>query len=976
MKKEFTAKSDSLKIRNRDEGSTVEERLQVLAIDLATNYCTVSFGEEEKKNVKITDIFDDSKLKDPHISELFDNVFIKEEKHLSSTKEKYLSDIIQHRNILIIGAGATYESFSCIPLGAQVIKMFEEKYAGKISAFPSVKEKYDNYKKELLLQKKELDFENILSLYSELILTPEELRNEISDLFDFKHPPSLFYEIVAHLFKHSFIDVIINFNFDELLDKAIEEELGKDNYYHILSDGDCVPIEDMMIDGRLKIPIYIKPHGTVSHKSTLRFTKRHYLDVPENIRLLLIKLISGERGEIIGKKKEQVNKIEQINLISVGFNMDSLEFGDIINEYLPRQSKIYHFCWNERDERDNYFIEKVYKRFYGRAFQYHIRHCNKGWTDEELHNHIYSRIAVERFKDSDNKLTTPFSEAFSFLWRSVYYLFKKDLTPRSIARHEIISYLFYDISFAAYTSNDLAAAARQRLSDTYDKSISYFLDRAIVEIAIAINRNNGIIEISEILGGRAGLYYKRYRDLYFRLHKTDKDALSINDLICQFIGLKWKNEIDNTFSTNIFHLDLRVFDKIKKRDRILKAILSKKKYDKSKLDDRLRAWIKKDLVTNNEGMAKIVTNDATLDRILEKFASLVHASDDFNENNPVSILVLYRLFKAAHISHTFISNFQTNHNKLVFNGNTYDLEKNKNSEQVFMIDELARLFIKSSRKHYYSIRPRYHDPKNYLSESFSKSKLLNTNLAVEYVFRNMFLNGDWDIALIISETGSILDFLKDVEVKKKKCLLKRKIIVLNSFDAVKQLHYKLKGIRQINEEQNDKYNNLILGTPVKQKGVSHTFSLPSIQHNHHMMLFIKRVAKGTSIDERTQPVYKVKDSLTGYLEPLFTMSDSMYIYRQGFSNNLNPLVIGMKSYVNMDEQIVSLQHDFRKLLRIFSTTLYRALAFEGIQNISDLNINLNQYQKWFKEEEVEKINIFLRYLYHTDSANFTIEKTI
>lgn len=282
------------------EGGTIRDNLKLLAIELMTNHCTASFGEEEKKKVRLDELFD-PKAKD----HLYEDLVKNSTRKVGDNSDIYLSDVIQHRNILIIGAGATYDAYKAIPLGAQVIDKFEKTYKANIEAFPALKEKFDNHIRELKLQGREPDFENMLSLYSELIFTHSQLRSEISGLFKFRYCPSLFYELVAHMFKHSFIDVIINFNFDEMLDQVIEEELGADNYYHILSDGDCVPIEDMMLDGRLKVPIYIKPHGSVSHRSTLRFTKRHYLDVPEQIQELLVKLISGERGDVSGKKRRK-----------------------------------------------------------------------------------------------------------------------------------------------------------------------------------------------------------------------------------------------------------------------------------------------------------------------------------------------------------------------------------------------------------------------------------------------------------------------------------------------------------------------------------------------------------------------------------------------------------------------------------------------------------------------------------------------
>ncbi len=136
----------------------LEKEIEFLSMDLATNYCTVSFGENEKKKVPLTGIFTEDTL---HMDTM--PLFLKDGLTRNragqdiSGKEMHLSDLLQHRNILIIGAGATYDSYKCIPIGREVIERFEEKYKSKIDAFPAVKERYKNYLKELELQNRQPD---------------------------------------------------------------------------------------------------------------------------------------------------------------------------------------------------------------------------------------------------------------------------------------------------------------------------------------------------------------------------------------------------------------------------------------------------------------------------------------------------------------------------------------------------------------------------------------------------------------------------------------------------------------------------------------------------------------------------------------------------------------------------------------------------------------------------------------------------
>jgi hypothetical protein len=976
----FKAISNNIKqtIPNQDE--SIRAKLDDLAIELATNYCTVSFGEQEKGNVNIDEVFDDRKELYHKICQTLYKKVQLEDSNANSEKSSYpISDLVQHRNILIIGAGATYDSYKCIPIGSQVIDRLDEKYKENIiEVFPALKEKFFAHLKELDLQKREPDFENMLSLYSELILTPKSLLNELSQLFHFKFAPNLFYEIVAHLFKHSFIDVIVNFNFDELLDRTIEEELGKENYHHILSDGDCVSIEEIMVDGRLKVPIYIKPHGTMSHKSSLRFTKRHYLDVPEQIKELLEKLISGERGEVPGMKEQEVEKIQKINIISAGFNMESLEIGDILNECLPKQSKIFHVCFDDKDKRDPNFINRLFPKFYERAFEFYVTDMKNQLTQTELHNKIYSRIPVKYFNKTsiDNKLTSPFSEIFSYVWRSAYYLFREDLRPRSIARHEIVSYLFYDPQFSEHSYKDKSEDQRQALRDLYEESVDYFLDRTIVEIAITINRNNGIVDISQLLNDRAGFYYKKYRETYFKLKRTHNKAKSIYDLINLFLSVQKRKNPDTTYSKNIFELELKTFEQLKIDEVIAKIDTHPEDAIKQIKSKNLIRWIHQFLTKLEPGQQKIEIDPAPLIAILRKFKSLLFS----NNPNKVATIVLYRLFLAESLSERFIKNFILNYNKQVFNGNLYERDTD-NNESINMLEEIVRLFLKSGKKHYYSIRPKFNSPQNYLTQSFSSSKILHTNLSVEYAYRQLLIYKDWDIALMITETGSIFNFLEN-NTEYQKSLRGKKIIVLNSYDAIKKLHdHSPSSVSEINDLQNGIYASYLKNLSNQNTNdIVYTFSLPAIQHNHHMFLFIKKVSDESEHSKKNNganfPCYQVKDPNNNSKEIVFEMVGGMYIYRQGFSNNLNPILIGITPFDNLPINTSSVTNDFKRLMRIFSTTFCRALAFEGVKHIHGLDIDFERYQKWQQEEEVSNIGKLLTYLDKTNDAKFIVKKTI
>lgn len=81
-------------------------------------------------------------------------------------------------------------------------------------------------------------------------------------------PPLAVYELIAHLVKHGVVHHIVTFNFDELLDAALDNELGSEGYRRIYSGFEALEIHDP------PKPTLVKIHGTVSAPETMRFSYR------------------------------------------------------------------------------------------------------------------------------------------------------------------------------------------------------------------------------------------------------------------------------------------------------------------------------------------------------------------------------------------------------------------------------------------------------------------------------------------------------------------------------------------------------------------------------------------------------------------------------------------------------------------------------------------------------------------------------
>src|SRR5690606_30769120 len=88
--------------------------------------------------------------------------------------------------------------------------------------------------------------------------------------------------------------------------------------------------------------------------------KKHYLNTPTEIQMVLEHIIEGYRGI-------DYSKIENVNIILVGFNMESLEFNELLNNKLPAHGKIFHICCDEDLEENRNKIRKYLPEFLKRT---------------------------------------------------------------------------------------------------------------------------------------------------------------------------------------------------------------------------------------------------------------------------------------------------------------------------------------------------------------------------------------------------------------------------------------------------------------------------------------------------------------------------------------------------------------------------------------------------------------------------------
>lgn len=942
-----------------------------LAKELSYNYFANSFGNSERSNIVTSDIFD----------------------NISWGKEFYQRSWIEKervRNILVVGAGASYDAYKAIHIGTGLINEMQNDYGNYLTA--DERTEYSFLRNRFKRESDEIQeitsippnesLENYLYLLSNHFILQEELREKIKKMTALKYAPSLVNEIIAHLLKHSFLDVVVNFNFEETLDQAIEEEIGVGNYYSVISDGHCVSLQDIAIEGRLKTPIYIKPHGSNSHKSTLRFTNKHYFEMPIDIKVMLEDLFQGKRS---GKSEENIQKI---NLIVVGFALQSLEFNKILN-LMPAKSRIYHIDTapiNDINKENSCEKEKFLKRSLKPFFK-------NALIMQTAYSDIYKPISLNLFsqnqhggQQNQNTLTPPLGEMFSVMWRIANNGYAKPYRPRSIAKHEINSYLFYEPLQGVLTENEIDDKTQSEIKRKrdyvyqnfetntekflFDKNIGannshvYFLDKTLVEIVLTFNRNNGIIDIIEILRSRVGKFYDLYKKTAPKI--DEPQVFSLHELLME-IATDYRSDGLFNHARNIYVLE-NIFSE---QDFSLQNVLNIWNGYAESIEDNLAGthckYTDRNLVIENSKKVKD-TLDRIIEKELERFSS--NTMDIELGPKPTEIVIsrtftlLGRLLRSRKISDRFKINLLRNYNRIVHNGKGKTIYGEIGEST--MLEEVYRLLKKTVGHQYFVINSHPKDPGHHMFESFEEKNLKHTNLSLTYSFSNIFKNTNWDVALLVLETGNLLEFLK-YEINKEKLSKvfdNRNIILICSYESVKQLYFNKNAIDELSQV----HKLLLQGNVIQSNRFTLLFS-PFREHNHHSMIFLKKVPLLTHFHPHERFIEE-DDSFK------FKIVNSLYMYRNGFSNSIAPLLIHNVSH-NDTEKVIK---DQCKLLALFYNQLLRSINFYRSAYDSSLNTDasphlhirdlyqradeLASYKTWDSATFLKSMNIFLKGLYN------------
>lgn len=450
-----------------------DKELAALATKLSINLIDVSTGFDER-------LF-------PHEQILARPVEALVERRKNDQRERFIA---------VIGAGASYAATKgAMPLAAEGARRIRERIRNNNNVFDELIEK-EIKRLHLIYRLDPNDFETVLLACSKY--APNDVLEGLDELLGLKYLPSLIYDIIAHMLKHRFIDAVINFNFDEILDNAIEEEIASGESKRIFSDGDCPnDYGDLLTASRLKQPVYIKPHGTISHKGSLRFTREAYFDMPMKIKETLYNLIEGK---VRAENQTQL----KTNLIIIGFGLQSFEFTETVKEYLSNNPKeeIVFWVFDVSRRHIDRFAEEI-GLLEGRRKNIHFFDLNRYHLEEYLEE----------------------------LWNLSVANFSPEYRPKGIENHLLVNHVF------AFNREMI-----ESLNERHEAKRDYFKARFCLEVIISLLQSDGILNTKQLVEDRAG----KYLNLYKESNHGDEAALAT---MLQRLGLvSYKGFLQDVFT--------------------------------------------------------------------------------------------------------------------------------------------------------------------------------------------------------------------------------------------------------------------------------------------------------------------------------------------------------------------------------------------------------------------------------------------
>lgn len=128
------------------------------------------------------------------------------------------------------------------------------------------------------------------------------LETQIPDIYtsEIKYFPSYGYEFVCHLMRNGLVKYIISMNYDEILGRAIDDELGKGRCFKVVTLEDFELLRNTDEWGKIANYFLIKPHGTRSLRRSCRYRIEYVQKFEEDKWWVLTNIIKNSILILIG----------------------------------------------------------------------------------------------------------------------------------------------------------------------------------------------------------------------------------------------------------------------------------------------------------------------------------------------------------------------------------------------------------------------------------------------------------------------------------------------------------------------------------------------------------------------------------------------------------------------------------------------------------------------------------------------------
>ena len=229
--------------------------------------------------------------------------------------------------VVVIGAGISYEAVG-FPLGRPLALHLAETILG------DSEERRMQYSKNIsdLQNKYNFDPEDFKTMLFALNkIDSSNLVDHLINHLDIQknNYDSTSFDILARLLAERYLDAIVDFNFDELLQISIKKQASLPEIKLAVSDKEHASLLEHYIktNGRFNTPIHLKIHGTISQKESLRFARKDFYRIEPGMMDIFTKLISDQPTK----------------LVVIGCRLKALDFTTHISKCLHPDSEIYVF---------------------------------------------------------------------------------------------------------------------------------------------------------------------------------------------------------------------------------------------------------------------------------------------------------------------------------------------------------------------------------------------------------------------------------------------------------------------------------------------------------------------------------------------------------------------------------------------------------------------------------------------------------